>query len=244
MKATVGEGLQRDKRRRNLGDALSADRLAAIRQGDESAIRGVFECLYIRLAPLAARITPPGHDPSEVVTSFLDQFLLNLPHLAFDRAGIDPYVVTAFRNHLRQLIRNDAVRQKRYDLASQRSGASELLVAECQSEYSVSSAADKLHDEAPANDTRAMAKHLASRLTQDEKALLRALSGGASVRETAGWLGLEYGTCRVRIHRLRVKLRVEALGYAESAPDPEKRHLARFFRRLGLSSPAVGVTNE
>ena len=197
--------------------------------------------MYLRLSPIALAHPIPGHGASELVMTFLDEFLLDLPHLAFDDADLVRYAIAAFRNFLKQVLRNDGVRERRYDRAAESSdGAQETIVAECHSAYSLGAASGVVRGEAGGGPLDDLGRHLAAGLSDMDRELLRGLSRGAPVKEVAAWLGLDYGACRVRIHRLRVRLRVDAIAYAEAADPPRRLALDRFFRRLGIQSRGDG----
>lgn len=214
---------------------------AAVGRGDEVVIAKLFKELRRALVPLARAFEPNGYETEELLTTFLDDFLMDLPTLAIEPARLRHYATVSFRNHLLMLRRADLARESAYQRAARHFGCSESVVAECQSEYSIAACTDVMED-APRSKPAlaAFVRHLRSRLSRDEAILLRHVINGMPLRTIAEWLGIEYPACRVRLHRLRGRLQREAADYYRTIPEAERAPFAALLRRLGIGNHAPG----
>jgi hypothetical protein len=210
---------------------------AAIARGDERIISLLFWQLRAALVPLAEARAPAGHEAEELITTFLDDFLVNLPTLAIEASQLKRYAIASFRNHLKMVRRSDDARDNAYTRAATRIGKSSAIVAECHSEYSLASSDGS---DATSPETSSLRRDLAFRLltglSKDEKILLQSVTKGIPLRKTAGWLGIEYSACRVKLHRLRWRLQREALSYAETASPKDREALRLLLARWGITT--------
>ncbi len=223
----------------------TADSIAAAKRRDPRALAGLILYLEGLLAPSAKRFAIPGHDSEELIDTFLDDFVLALPDLPIEGSEFVRYARAAFNNRLKQVVRNDRLRGEKYRLAAEASGSSEsTIIAGCQSEYSVVAARQQKIENETHSVLAGLTTFLRNTLSRSERLLLRYLIGGAPAREIASWLGIEYGACRVRIHRLRIKLREEAVRYAAASGVEERVEMKRFFARIGVQLNEDGVHND
>ncbi len=70
------------------------------------------------------------------------------------------------------------------------------------------------------------------------------VSRGVPMRVMADQLGIEYGTARVRVHRIRERLRKLLASYVAELVGDEKREVERFFRRAGVDLAATQAPKE
>lgn len=83
----------------------------------------------------------------------------------------------------------------------------------------------------------ALAERLDQLINEEERYLLTWTSHGVPTRVAAGWLGISYAVAAKRMSRLRARLRVAAMGFADTLAPEERRHLERFFARAASVSP-------
>jgi RNA polymerase sigma factor (sigma-70 family) len=227
------------------GFTPTADSISAAKRRDPRALAGLILYLEGLLAPSVKRFAVPGHDPAELVDTFLDDFVLTLPDFPIEGSEFVRYARTAFNNRLKQVVRNDRLREEKYRSAAEAGGSSgRTIISGCHSAYSLAAARESPirneHDSVLARLTA----HLQNILTRSERVLLRYLVRGAPAREIATWLGIEHGACRVRMHRLRFKLREEAVRYAEASDGAERMEMERFFARIGVQLNEDGARND
>jgi hypothetical protein len=210
---------------------------AAVARGDERIISLLFWQLRAALVPLAEARAPAGHEAEELITTFLDDFLVNLPTLAIEASQLKRYAIVSFRNHLKMVHRSDEARDNAYARAATRFGRSNAIVAECHSEYSLASSdGSKTTDPESSSVRKALAARLLAGLSKDEKLLLQSVTKAIPLRKTAEWLGIEYSACRVKLHRLRWRLQREALSYAETASTKDREALKLLLERWGITT--------
>jgi len=227
------------------GSSTGASRILAARLGDSRATADLLIQLEGLLLPSARKLSLAHHDPVELVRTFIDDFLLNLPDCVVDESTLRRYARVAFRNRVRQLVRNAGVRERKYDSASESLGAQgETLVASSVSAYSRRATDPFSVSPDSSRPLRGLARALAAALPKQDRKLLQYLKRGVPPRKIAEWMGIEYGTCRVRIHRLRARLRKEALEYSRNATGTERASLDHFFARLGLAADDPGENND
>jgi DNA-directed RNA polymerase specialized sigma24 family protein len=209
---------------------------AAVARGDERVISLLFWQLRATLVPLAEARAPAGHEAEELITTFLDDFLVNLPTLAIEASQLKRYAIASFRNHLKMVRRSDDARDNAYSRAATRIGKSSAIVAECHSEYSLASS-DEIEVAAPETSSvrKGLASCLLAGLSNDEKLLLQSVTKAIPLRKTAEWLGIEYSACRVKLHRLRWRLQREALSFAETASPKDREALQILLERWGIT---------
>jgi DNA-directed RNA polymerase specialized sigma24 family protein len=223
----------------------TADSIAAAKRREPRALAGLILYLEALLIPSAKRSRIAGHDSAELLDTFLDEFVLALPDLPIEGAEFVKYARAAFNNRLKQIVRNDQLRAEKYQRAAESGGSSDAtIVAGLQSDYSVTAARQSpAESDSPSVLTR-LGAHLKATLDRTDRTLLRYVIGGSPTREIASWLGIEHGACRVRIHRLRIRLREEAVCFARSSSGAERREMERFFARIGVQLNENGADND
>jgi len=158
------------------------------------------------------------------------------------------YVVASLRNRARNWHRDSgrrlAARERAY---SQPSVSGERIVAECHSEYSLSSSSRFDGDTSPLPGSIArLAARLARELTRDELVMLICVERHLPLREIAEQLGITYAAIRVRLHRLRERFRKLAIEHVHALKPDERHELERFLRRaeVNLNRPDVVKREE
>ena len=207
--------------------------VAAIRRGDEPAIREFF-LLYAPLLRDQARRMSIGPDEREgIVTTLLDDVVLHLMEHEIAPRNLSRYLIASLRNRARNWHRDTHRRLVARESAYGESNTSgQRIVAECHSEYSIRASG---RDEGAGISTRAVIARLAARacreLTRDELVMVIRVGRHVPLREIAGQLGITYGTARVRLHRLRERFRKLAIEHVRTLKSDERAELERFFRR-------------
>jgi RHS repeat-associated protein len=137
--------------------------ISALRFGDALAIQDLFLHLRTVLLPLARGI-PESREADDVITTFLDDFFLQLPAVNPTVPDVTSYVVAGFRNHLRNVARDETTRHSAYERAASESrSTSENVIPECHSAYSIASANGNVSKgDPPGALTSKLAHHLAS----------------------------------------------------------------------------------
>jgi hypothetical protein len=206
-----------------------------LRDGDETALREFFVYFHPLLLDQARLMSVEPDMRDEVVLTFLDDKVLELASMELPPPALVGYVVRGFRNRVRNLIRDMNTRVRMYDEAATEIGpSSQLLVAECHSEYGVRAAGTALPEAEVLNPAIAkLAEFARQRLSAEDVQLLVEASRRVPLREVAEWHGMTYAACRVRIHRLRSKASVVAREYIRTLPASERSIIERFLRRSG-----------
>jgi DNA-directed RNA polymerase specialized sigma24 family protein len=216
--------------------------IAAIRTGEQAALRG----LYLHYAPLLRdQARKLGGDPDErdaLVTTVLDDFVLRLCDSELVPRELARYLVGALRNRARTAHR-DVSRRRDLDARAyvEHGTGAQRIVAECHSEHGLRAAlGPDAHSATPVRSAiLKLAAASALALRQDEMAMMVGLSRHVPLRELAADAGITYGNARVRLHRLRERFRTLALQHVASLEPDERRELERFFRRAGISLAAT-----
>lgn len=213
----------------------SARLLAAIHHGDEAAIRELFLLYAPLLRDQARRMGIDAGERGEIVTTLLDDVVVHLIENALAPRHLARYLIAALRNRVRSHHRESGRRRSTYDDAFEHVG-SELIVAECHSEYGLrASAPTDAAESIPLRSAIAkLASRSASELNADEMTMMIRVGRHVPLRDVADQLGISYGAARVRLHRLRERFRKLAAGYVTALKPEEKREIERFFRRADL----------
>jgi hypothetical protein len=210
--------------------------IGAVGQGEPAALRGLFLFYAPLLRDQARRFGVPDEERSELVTTVLDDFVVHVQDGGVVPFDVARYLVASIRNRIRTRHRDRsrarAVDERAYSTL-ERSG--QRVVAECQSEYAIRSAAGTDIDEPSLSAAIAMlARWSAAALEPPELALMIGVSRHVPLRDLAVQAGISYAAVRVRVHRLRERFRKLVLQHVASLGAEEKREVERFLRRAGI----------
>jgi DNA-directed RNA polymerase specialized sigma24 family protein len=209
--------------------------IAAIAQGDKTALRA----LYLFYAPLlrdqARQLGTPADERAELVTTVLDDFVLHVQSDAVVPYDVARYLVAAVRNRIRTRHRDRTRVRALHERAYSSATSGQRIVAESHSEFSLRSAQ-------PSDDTGStlatavakLAEWSALMLRPEELVLMIGVSRHVPLRDVAKQLGISYAAARVRVHRLRERFRTLVLQHVASLDPKEKREVERFLRRAGI----------
>lgn len=232
QKRTVGnDGLETSGRD---SDANDAALVASMRRGDPRACEAFLERFHRVLLDYARRGGVTSADRDEFVEQLLDDLAMEfmMPGRALP-SNPRMYVLAAFRKKLLNLkrargrleraIRNAASEHGRVDGTEVIAGCSQRMVQESLGpgweRATLLPALERLSTQ------------LAEKLTDDERLLLDAVAENVPQREIAEWLGVSHAVARKRLERLRARLVVAAMRYANGLEPDDARELQRFFRR-------------
>jgi len=210
----------------------SANLLAGIHDGDESAIRELFLLYAPLLRDQARRMGIDGDDRDDMVTTLLDDVVLHLMEHRLAPRDLARYLVAAFRNRARRRHRDSSRRESNMGTASSEIGtAQQRIVAECISEYTLASST--VSDSATPSRLAivGLARCVAAELSDDEMKMIVGIGRHIPLREIADQLQITYGAARVRVHRLRERFRRIASEYVATLKPNEKNEITRFLRR-------------
>jgi len=219
------------------GYATHGSFIAAVARGEEAALRE----LYLQYAPLlreqARAVGVPAADRDELALTVLETFALYLIEVKRPPRDVARYLVAALRNRARNLYRDRKRRRSRYESAyGHWTDTDERVVAECHSEYGLRAARD------PAGEPVPPARHAitqpamrsAQALSDEDRQLMVGIAHRVPLRDLAAQLGINYGTARVRVHRLRERFRKLAAQQVAQLAPAERREAEAFFRRAGV----------
>lgn len=212
--------------------------LVRIRRGEGDALTE-FTHLVRPLLLDQARVL--GIDRSEratIVTDFIVDFLLKIPHITAPRSLLS-FVVRSFRNHISDIRSVESARDRRDEAACELVGDEHVVTATC-SAYALRAALgpDAVGPDSADTQTATPAAVLINMLmcgcTQEDRSLLIWSSQRVPMREIAVWLGISYAAARQRITRLRAHLARESVRLLPNL-DPEDRVvITRLLRRAGV----------
>ncbi|HJQ12396.1 MAG TPA: hypothetical protein VJ840_15300 [Gemmatimonadaceae bacterium] len=210
----------------------SAKLLAAIHDGDESAIREFFLLYAPLLRDQARRMGIDGDERDDMVITLLDDVVLHLMEHRLAPRELARYVVAAFRNRARRRHRDNGRRDTTQTAAYTESGtAHQRIVAECVSSYAVDASEAQEAPPELRSVIVGLAQFVAAELDEDEMKMMIGIGRHMPLREIADQLKITYGAARVRVHRLRERFRKIASRYVATLKPEEKTEITRFFRR-------------
>lgn len=193
------------------GKAVLANWDAPALWSDE-AIRTLFATHYSRLKSIARSFGLPYGDCDDVVTTLMDDVVVNLAAKKTMPNDIGAYLRAALRNRLRNIHR-DGRRTESLD--------DNLLVPECYT------------DEPPSHALAKLAA-VCKAVPLDEKDWTLLLGFGSRTTETiAAELGISGVAARVRLHRARRRMQRVAQSYLGTLDRDEYKEVGRFLRRAG-----------
>ena len=221
-----------------------AELVAAMQRGQP----GSFSEFFARFAPLITALARarrlPNAELTERVTDFLDDVALRLARAATPvPRTLAAYLAASFRRRDFNRIRDLRCRERLRDAYStDANDASERVVAGASSENALTASRGPGWDGAPLSPAvERLALVLEQRLTGEERQLLAWLGARVPQREIATWLGATHGATRTRIARLRARLRDAAMRHAYTLDGADRAAITRFFRRVDIEVPTVGV---
>lgn len=208
--------------------------IAAIRRGEEDAIRELFLLYAPLLRDQARKMSVPAAECRSFVETLLGDVAIHLSEMDVAPRELTRYLVSALRNRARTRHRGDNRARSIDESAYGEYGEStERIVAECHSEYGLR-AAQPIDAEGVAPLRAAIARladKSASELSQEEIIMMVGIGRHVPLRDLAEQLGLTYGAARVRLSRLRERFLKLVFQYINTLEPEEKRELERFFRR-------------
>jgi RNA polymerase sigma factor (sigma-70 family) len=223
----------------------SARLLSAIHRGDEAAIGELFILYAPLLRDQARRMSIGPGERDEFITTVLDDVVLHLMEHQIAPRHLTRYLVASLRNRARNWHRDSHRREATRDHAYDDHGsARERIVAECHSEYGLRASSPSEVSYPVRASIAKLAERALGELTQGETIMMICLGRHMPLREIADQLGINYGTARVRLHRLRERFRKLTLEYIRTLKANEREELERFFRRadVDLTQRSVAKT--
>jgi len=221
--------------------------IAAIRRGEEHAIRELFLLYAPLLRDQARKMSVPAAECRSFVETFLGDVAIYLSEMDVPPRELSRYLVSALRNRARTRHRDDnrarAIDESAY---AEYGESTERIVAECHSEYGLR-AAQPIDAESVAPLRAAIARladKSASELSQEEIIMMVGIGRHVPLRDLAEQLGLTYGAARVRLSRLRERFLKLVFQYINTLPSEEKRELERFFRRADVKLHSGSKTEK
>ena len=216
-----------------------AELLARMRREDETACREFFLRFRLVLAREARRLGVQPALREEMVDDCLGDAALELMEAdATLPLSLEAHLLGALRHRVWNARRARRRRERREDLAvDDAPGTGERVVPATCSQDALDACAGKGADRpAVAPTIERLAAVLDTKLTEEERTLVRWLGEWVPQTTIATWLGVSFGAARVRVHRLRQRLRIVALKYAAGLNATERRELDRFLERRTATS--------
>jgi DNA-directed RNA polymerase specialized sigma24 family protein len=210
-------------------------RVARFIDGDESELREFFTYFHPLLLDQARIMGIEADIRDETVLTFLDDKIIELASMDVPPSSLTGYVVRGFRNRVRNLVRDKKTRMTMYsDAASEIGAPTQLIVAECHSEYSANAARGQADEGLGTNhELTGLARFIRSQLSSEDAELLIETARRVPLREIAEWHNISYAACRTRIHRLRNRTHQLTRDYMTTLPRSERTTIERFLRRAG-----------
>jgi DNA-directed RNA polymerase specialized sigma24 family protein len=207
--------------------------VAAIRRGDEGALREFCERFRPLLLDRARRIGVRREDREHTVMDFLDDFALRLAMGEVSYTA-PSFVVKAFRNQVVDRWRRE---QREHNTDHALNAISEFARRAASNSSLPSSGSINIHND-PLSAVDVMVRHLLSQCNDAERNLIVWASHGVPFRTIAEWLGISYSAARARWCRLRAKLHVAATAYVDTVTGRNRLEIERFLRYAGVLCPA------
>lgn len=199
--------------------------LAELRRGSSRAIRDFFERYYPLLVHQARSLGVDVSARRTVVTTFLDDIVLELIGSRTTPKRLTPYVTVAFRHYV-----------ARDDRRSERRGS------EVDLELADNAAGTFTSSEKPSEALRTLCDMACAGLTDAELELTTYLVERVPARQVAQWLGIEHSAAKVRLHRLKLKLRTIVGKELVKLPPQKRAEVERVIARAGYSTSAPADT--
>lgn len=212
---------------------------ASIARGDPEAIRQLFVRMTPYLCVVARSHGVQYAERNEMVTSVIDDVV----RTAIVRHKVPrnwrTYLSVAVRNRARNAARDRKRRERCHETAAGEIGG-EGTVLSAHSEFGFDRAADPLGERAPARASHAIARFggwCSKALRPQDCLVLEAVGGGHAL--VAREMGIDQGTLRVRLYRLRARIMASVSLYLSSLEPLERTEVERFLRRAGLVKPTA-----
>lgn len=229
-------------------ETTNSELVAAMRRGSYEALRE----FYARFEPLLARYAARAgvmsdsweEDAHEVLSDVVLSLVESHSPLHGQEAAraseivrnIHAYIQRAFRNHVLDVKRAAARRERRDTRAtsSVEETGERMALASC-SEGSVRASSGEASEEraGPSAAIARLAAVLDAELSTDERQMLTWVSNAVPMREIARWLGIGYSAAKVRLSRTRGRLRERALRHVHECAGAEREELIELLRRSG-----------
>lgn len=235
MEASNSNGNADDAARRRAEDVAL---LVALRRGDERAYLTFAHRFTPLLLDQARRLGVDRAERESVVTEFLDDLIIKLTTMQAP-ASLPTFLVTAFRNHVSDVRRSAAVRE-RHDAAACELQGDVHIVRDACSEYMLHAsrpADEDVHD--PSVGARALVQAVLQRCTADERRLLVWRAHRVPLREIATWLDISHDAAKQRVSRLRARLIREALTQLDTLTPAARDAVIVLLRRAGINIPDI-----
>ena len=210
----------------------------AISRGDTVAIQKLFSQLYPYLRAIAARSGVQFEQRDELVTTLLDDVVRRAIQDHKVPRNWRTYLAAATRNRARRFYRDKSLRSKRYETAAREVNVQGAILS-LHSEYGLKNATSLGETAAePHNAITRFGSWCMERLELRDRLLLEAVGGYHAL--VAREMGIEKGTLRVRLHRLRNRLVNSVQIYLDALEPIERTEVQRFLKRAGFRGPNFG----
>jgi DNA-directed RNA polymerase specialized sigma24 family protein len=227
--------------------------VAAMRREERAALAE----FYARFAPLLRRCArlwgvPPAERETAVDDVLADVALALMRHTRPVPRSLAAYLATSFRHHLGTDHRRDERRRRRVSELCEPGDADGASVGAAAADAGAARALCSDHARrsargldaapgAPSAALAALARHLESRLSDDDRLLLAWLAHHVPLRTAAAWLGVSYESVSKRAQRLRARMRAASLMYVDALPAAERREVERVLARGDAAAPAASA---
>jgi hypothetical protein len=226
--------IHRSNRRANLASQKGSRGAAKLFQGDENQLRDFFKFFHPLLLDQARIMGVDADQRDETVTTFLDDKIIELTAMEMPPSSLIGYVVRGFRNRVRNLVRDRNTRMRIYTEAAVDVGAStQLLVAECHSDYSTNAARGQSEGTIQNDMLNRLAHFIQGELSAEDAELLIESARRTPLREIAEWHEISYAACRTRLHRLRSRTHQLTRDFVRNLSVTERTTIEKFLRRAG-----------
>lgn len=220
------------------GESTDRDLVMRMRSDDERAWGEYFDRFRELLVQEARRCgVQPALRDEVVLDCLADTALVLMRHTTPIPRSLPGYLSVALRNAVLNAQRSRARdREQRlnavWDLPTDLTHA---VIREAASEYSLrASGADDGDAESISPALKRLGVALDATLTDDERRILGWVGYWISQAQIAEWLGVSYGSLRVRLLRLRDRLREAADAYVRQADAGDQEVLRTFLRRASI----------
>jgi DNA-directed RNA polymerase specialized sigma24 family protein len=220
----------------NLSRQREVELLLRIRRGDSSAVIALWRLCDHWLFATARRLGVPPGEQEQVIQDFLADLVVKLIESDVVPQSLTAYAAASFRNFLLLQRRHEQDRAALEETAFVALGATgERVITACSSDYSLR-ATGMMETGATGGSgaARRFVTALLGNFSGDDRLLLEYAAKHVPLREAAAVLGIEHGTARVRLLRVRARALEFAREYA-AAHVQDGEEARQLFRRLGVA---------